>query len=1117
MVHGAVRWLFRGLAALALLLLVAAALLALRLSQGPLPLDPLLPYVLDQINRPDAPVRIDIGRADLRWGDWSHPFDLRAGDVAARTRDGALVAAVPEASLTVEPGPLLREGRLELGAVTLRGAVVNLRRERDGAITLAVSGATGTDTDTDTGTRTGDAPAQTVEHRAEGLPQALRAVMRDLGVSPPAEGDSGAAAPPEAPPPVTLPQAVRLADARVTIDDAVTGITWRFPTVDGIVTRSGGRLEAEASVTLASPTGGTTTLDAVATLERGLVDAGLSFRDVRPADFATVAEVTAPLAGLDLPLSGTVTATLGVEADAVRLALLGVSLTGGPGVVAAPEPVSHAWSLDGLEVRLSAADDLSQVALERLAVDFQGDAAVVARAALDTTAGGVGISVEATATDVGVDVLPELWPAGVEPKVRTWIDSRLDGGMISRFTARAGLAGPSLEALELVDLSGDGAVAGTTVDYMPPMPKVQGAVATLTVAPDAVRLAIQDGALDDLRVTGGRVDFRDLDVSPQVADIDLIIQGPLRDALRVVDSEPLGYVSRFGLPIDGVRGQQTTRLTLSFPLLDALQLDDVEVRAESTVRDAVLPDAAFDQTLSDGDLSLVVDKAGMQVSGTAALADVPATVQWEERFVDSPKDFRSRYEATAVIDAAGRARLDLDLVPLSEPFLSGPVAASVILTELPDGQRTLGATLDLEPAAMELPGFGWTKAPGAPGTASISALMGEGGSVRDIPRFSVEAPDLRLRGSIGFALDGPLDRMTLDGGRIGATVLAGTALARADGGFDVDVSGPLLDAEPFFGGEDDPAEAPAAPPEGAEDDTGPDLPPLSLRGRFDTVRFGEDAALQDVVAHVMRDADAWTYADVSGLAEGTAPVAFQFAPVTPNALERRFTLTSADAGTVLRALGLLGTVRGGVLEVRGSIDAADITEGQAEIRDFRLVEAPLLARVLSVAALTGILEGLTGDGLAFTAATAPFTYDGALLRLRDARVHGPSLGLTAQGTVSLDGADTVDLEGTVVPAYALNSLLGNLPVVGDLITGGEKGGGLFAATYAVKGPLEAPAVTVNPLSVLAPGFLRKLFDAPEPQPGPPPQATPQPVAPAPAPAPAPVAPAPEPPLPPAMQ
>jgi hypothetical protein len=73
----------------------------------------------------------------------------------------------------------------------------------------------------------------------------------------------------------------------------------------------------------------------------------------------------------------------------------------------------------------------------------------------------------------------------------------------------------------------------------------------------------------------------------------------------------------------------------------------------------------------------------------------------------------------------------------------------------------------------------------------------------------------------------------------------------------------------------------------------------------------------------------------------------------------------------------------------------------------------------------------------------------------------------------------------VAPAYAINSILGNVPIIGPLFGGGSQG--LFAANYRVSGPSNDPDVTVNPLSALAPGILRQLFApivglAPVPQP-----------------------------------
>jgi hypothetical protein len=92
----------------------------------------------------------------------------------------------------------------------------------------------------------------------------------------------------------------------------------------------------------------------------------------------------------------------------------------------------------------------------------------------------------------------------------------------------------------------------------------------------------------------------------------------------------------------------------------------------------------------------------------------------------------------------------------------------------------------------------------------------------------------------------------------------------------------------------------------------------------------------------------------------------------------------------------------------------------------------------------------------------------------DFRSAGPSIGLTSKGTIDMD-ANKIDLQGALVPAYALNSILGNIPVIGEFLQGG-KGEGLFSATYEISGDLSEPKIDVNGWSALAPGFIRNLFE-----------------------------------------
>jgi len=111
-------------------------------------------------------------------------------------------------------------------------------------------------------------------------------------------------------------------------------------------------------------------------------------------------------------------------------------------------------------------------------------------------------------------------------------------------------------------------------------------------------------------------------------------------------------------------------------------------------------------------------------------------------------------------------------------------------------------------------------------------------------------------------------------------------------------------------------------------------------------------------------------------------------------------------------------------------------------------------------------HGLTGTGR--------LTLADQVVTLRQLRAHGGALGLTAAGNIDIP-ASSVDVQGTIIPLYGINTVLGKVPIVGDLVLGG-KGQGLIAITARVTGRLADPQVSVNPASAVTPGFVRGFSD-----------------------------------------
>jgi hypothetical protein len=245
------------------------------------------------------------------------------------------------------------------------------------------------------------------------------------------------------------------------------------------------------------------------------------------------------------------------------------------------------------------------------------------------------------------------------------------------------------------------------------------------------------------------------------------------------------------------------------------------------------------------------------------------------------------------------------------------------------------------------------------------------------------------------------------------------------------------------------------------------------------MRTAEARVIEDVVMILSMDAGGTLRQLEMDSRAGQGALIFRLKPDTDGQV-MTLHIEAEDAGAALKSFDIYENVVGGILIVTGrSAPGADsrIVSGTGQMRDFKVVNAPALARLLNAISLPGLLQLLASDGISFTRLESEFTWsriDGAdSITMKDGRTSGSSIGLTFEGTVDR-AADRIDISGTIVPVTLVNDILGNIPLIGQILSGGSRGG-VFAATYTIRGDAKNPTITVNPLAVLAPGFLRRIF------------------------------------------
>ena len=164
---------------------------------------------------------------------------------------------------------------------------------------------------------------------------------------------------------------------------------------------------------------------------------------------------------------------------------------------------------------------------------------------------------------------------------------------------------------------------------------------------------------------------------------------------------------------------------------------------------------------------------------------------------------------------------------------------------------------------------------------------------------------------------------------------------------------------------------------------------------------------------------------------------------------------------------------GGILTFTSIIERESSTS-KLIIEDFKIVNAPGVVKLLSLADFGGLADLAEGEGLSFEKLDLSLSKDRDILKLNELYAVGPSISVLMEGYQEPSGLTS--LRGTLVPAKNLNNLLSKIPVIGDIIIPKEVGEGLFGVSFKMKGPPGKIKTTINPIKTLTPRFISKALE-----------------------------------------
>ncbi len=769
---------------------------------------------------------------------------------------------------------------------------------------------------------------------------------------------------------------------------------------------------------------------------------------------------------------------------------LKASLTGGTGTVSMNGATIPVLGLvlgltgDGRHIAIDPGSHLALGAVSRQpppTIAFGGDA----RWQPATQGGGMTANVTLGIDHVASNDVPAYWPPKVAVGARRWISAQVHDGLLHDGSFHFGLSsGVDLSNLSLNSADGRVPASGLTVAWLPPLPPltaVQGAV--MLEGPEAVGIAVSSASQGDLHVSQGTMRITGLSAAEQIGTIAVNVTGPVASVLNLLNQKRLNLLKSVPVPLNATSGTATTSVALTLPLDAKVTLAQITMKFHSSIQNLALQNLVLGRGLTGGQITIDADQNKLHLAGGAALATIPVQIVLDNDFTAGPPtQVIASLSATATADQVALARAGIP----TGGVLNGAAHLSVSLAAMRNGRTDINATIAMPVANLRVAPISWA---GGAGQATATAHMAlQGARIVALDGVSLQGPGVALKMRSVFA-QGQLSSLIVDQLVLGRTNLHGSfGLPVAAGDpYVLNVAGPALDLSNVWGGGPKPAPS-MAPANGAlssissKSEFAPHPPwraQLNLdRILFGTLPSGRSRELDRLNGLIVNNGVVVQSAQVGMVVEPSGSQA-HLSIVPDVGGTRSVTLTSGDFGGLLKATNAYDLITGGALRIDGIYDDRvpnHPLSGTAEMDDFSLGDAPTVAKALAAMTLYGVVDLMQGPGLFFRKLVAPFHLADRRLDLTQSRAYSASLGITAHGSIDLPH-NQFDLQGTIVPAYFFNSLLGHIPLIGKLFSP-EKGGGVFAAKYELVGPIDNPQVHVNPLSVIAPGFLRDFLANP---------------------------------------
>ncbi len=701
---------------------------------------------------------------------------------------------------------------------------------------------------------------------------------------------------------------------------------------------------------------------------------------------------------------------------------------------------------------------------------------------------GSRISIEGQIGSMPVATVRGLWPRALASNTRDWVNESFVRGQVQGGTLKFDSGSEMAGGNEPQRLSLALQTADVLLRPTPDLPPIEVPRALLRIEGVELEATIPEAAMllasgRKLALKSGRVTVADVFADDPIGHIVMTGEGSVLAGIELLEHDIFRLGRLSGPYTERVEGKVEAQIALTLPLEKDVKATDVKIEGRGKLTDGRVRKLVGRHDVQAATIAFSFTDKAVDARGDMMLSGVPVKIAWHNIF-DAPPERQPPLRLTSTLDSADRAQLGIEVGHL----IHGEVPIEMTITRDANEQYRIHVWADLTRADMVVENIAWRKPPGR--NAAMQFDVHQVGARNDIELrdFKIVGDNIAISGWMKLDQNEKLREFQFPEFSTNVvTRLEVKGALRTDNVWEIVAQGQTYDGRDVFRSLFSVGDLADQPLEERQT-----APGVDLKVDIATVIGFSDVSLRGLTMRLSRRDGKLTALKAHGTLDGGKPLDVELQRADK---QRRLVAVSEDAGQAFRLIDFYPSLVGGRMRLDVNLEGRGAAEktGLLRVERFRILGDPVVAEVLQVHDETRPYEQrrqrVVRQAIDFDWMRVPFSVGHGQFVMGDGEIRGPLVGATMRGKADFRTRQ-VNIGGTYVPLQGLNSAIGVIPGLGQILAG-PRGEGILGITFAIQGSMSDPQVLVNPLSLVAPGIFREMFQMTPSQSVTPPRPAPQ--------------------------